>query len=277
MQEQSASQGDTIAMLTKETITQSDTQQVMITVQEEQESSAQEEQMQEKIEEQTEPDSVYEEVEKAQTERKQDEILNLDEAQEVSSEPELTQSLAAEYSSAQKYSQVVIVQSSGTRAVVTMHEQQDGVWTEILRTKGFVGSQGVGTANSEEAITPQGTFPLYFAFGVKPNPGTSVSYLQVDDMDYWVGDSKSPLYNQYVRTETPFTEWDDAERLIDYPRSYAYGMFIGYNAQGTPYKGSCFFLHCSVGTPTEGCVAVPEEDMVFILRNVSSNCGIIIE
>ena len=60
-----------------------------------------------------------------------------------------------------QYSQLVIVQSNGTNATVTMHELQDGVWTEILRTDGFVGSNGVGEASEFTSATPQGTFPLY--------------------------------------------------------------------------------------------------------------------
>lgn len=186
-------------------------------------------------------------------------------------------SFAAGLSAAQSYSQLVVVESSGIRAKVTMHELVDGIWTEILSTDGFVGSMGVGQANEFQSITPEGTFPLYFAFGVKPNPGTALGYLQVDDNDYWVGDSSSPLYNQYVRTDAPFTEWDDAEHLIDYPNAYAYCLFIGYNVEGVAGAGSCFFLHCSTGGPTAGCVSVSEADMIFILNHIGGNCGIVIQ
>lgn len=187
-------------------------------------------------------------------------------------------SFAAGYAAASQYSQLVIVQSNGTRATVTMHELQDGVWTEILRTDGFVGSNGVGEASEFTSATPQGTFPLYFAFGINPNPGTKVPYLQVDEYDYWVGDSSSPFYNQHARADSD-TEWDksESERIIDYPTAYGYCLFIGYNIEGVPGKGSCFFLHCSNGRPTAGCVSVPEPDMAFILRNICEDCGIVIE
>lgn len=187
-------------------------------------------------------------------------------------------SFAAGYAAASQYSQLVIVQSNGTRATVTMHELQDGVWTEILRTDGFVGSKGVGEASEFTSATPQGTFPLYFAFGINPDPGTKVPYLQVDEYDYWVGDSSSPLYNQYARADSD-TDWDksESERIIDYPTAYGYCLFIGYNIEGVPVKGSCFFLHCSNGRPTAGCVSVPESDMAFILRNIGEDCGIVIE
>lgn len=200
-----------------------------------------------------------------------------DETVPQTAEPD-NNSFAAGYSAASQYSQLVIVQSNGTRATVTMHELQDGVWTEILRTDGFVGSKGVGEASEYTSATPQGTFPLYFAFGINPNPGTKVPYLQVDEYDYWVGDSSSPLYNQYARADSD-TDWDksESEKIIDYPSAYGYCLFIGYNIEGTPHMGSCYFLHCSNGKPTAGCVSVSESDMVFILRNIGEECGIVIE
>ena len=200
-----------------------------------------------------------------------------DETVPQTAEPD-NNSFAADYVAASQYSQLVIVQSHGTRATVTMHEQQDGVWTEILRTDGFVGSKGVGEASEYTSATPQGTFPLYFAFGINPNPGTKVPYLQVDEYDYWVGDSSSPLYNQYARADSD-VDWDksESERIIDYPSAYGYCLFIGYNIEGTPHMGSCYFLHCSNGKPTAGCVSVSESDMAFILRNIGEDCGIVIE
>lgn len=200
-----------------------------------------------------------------------------DETAPQAAEPD-NNSFAAGYAAASQYSQLVIVQSNGTNATVTMHELQDGVWTEILRTDGFVGSNGVGESSEFTSATPQGTFPLYFAFGINPDPGTKVPYLQVDEYDYWVGDSSSPLYNQYARADSD-TDWDKSksEKIIDYPTAYGYCLFIGYNIEGVPGKGSCFFLHCSNGRPTAGCVSVPESDMAFILRNIGEDCGIVIE
>lgn len=188
-------------------------------------------------------------------------------------------SFAAGYEGAKQYSQLVIIRSHGVTAEVSMHELQDGIWHEILTTDGFVGNMGVGQASEFTSVTPAGTYPLYFAFGIKPNPGTSVPYLQVDENDYWVGDSSSNLYNQYKRIDSYDTDWskEDSERIIDYPGSYDYCLFIGYNVEGVPGKGSCYFLHCSIGIPTAGCVAVPESDMVFILNHIGGNCGIVIE
>ena len=93
-------------------------------------------------------------------------------------ESEAEQSFAAHLPAAEEYSQLVVVESEGVHATVTMHEKQDGVWTEILRA-------------------------------------------------------------------------DEA--------------------------GSCYFLHCSNGRPTAGCVSVSEDDMAFILTHIGDSCGIVIE
>ena len=90
--------------------------------------------------------------------------------------------------------------------------------------------------------------------------------------------SSSTLYNQYARADSD-VDWDksESERIIDYPSAYGYCLFIGYNIEGTPHMGSCYFLHCSNGKPTAGCVSVSESDMAFILRNIGEDCGIVIE
>ena len=56
------------------------------------------------------------------------------------------------------------------------------------------------------------------------------------------------------------------EHLIDYRGYYNYCMFIDYNAEGEPGKGSCIFLHCKVGNSTGGCVAIAQDRMADILR-----------
>lgn len=258
----SAVQQETTQTGTQET-KQSDTQEIIS--EQTTESETQQEETTEEVQEQTVADTGY-------AEPSHEEIVQEETAKEDNN------SFAAGYAAASQYSQLVIVQSNGTRATVTMHELQNGVWNEILRTNGYVGSKGVGQASEYTSVTPQGTFPLYFAFGINPNPGTKVPYLQVDEYDYWVGDSSSPLYNQYARAESD-TDWDknQSERIIDYPTAYGYCLFIGYNIEGVPGKGSCFFLHCSNGRPTAGCVSVPESDMAFILTHIGEDCGIVIE
>lgn len=177
------------------------------------------------------------------------------------------------------YDQIIVVSAEDSSAVITMHEiNSDGVWEEILCTTGYVGKNGVGKASENDTKTPSGDYTLGIAFGVNPNPGTELPYIQVDDTYYWVDDPASPYYNRFVSTrDVPADNWNSAEHIADYPDTYAYVLSIDYNTDCIPGEGSAIFLHCSNGKPTLGCVAVPEEDMVFILKHLKKGCHIIID
>ena len=43
------------------------------------------------------------------------------------------------------------------------------------------------------------------------------------------------------------------------------------------YVGSAIFLHCSANRPTGGCISVPEDQMITILKNIQPDCQIIID
>lgn len=136
------------------------------------------------------------------------------------------------------------------------------------------------SSNSYEGdyCTPKGMYPLGFAFGTQYLDNLLVEYRLINDNCYWVDDSESALYNQWV--ESSNVTWNSAEHMADYPAAYKYGIVINYNMNPVvKYKGSAIFLHCMSGSYTAGCVAVPEEDMLYILKHIDSgkNPCIIIE
>ena len=105
-----------------------------------------------------------------------------------------------------------------------------------------------------------------------------IEYRKINNNCYWVDDVDSPLYNQWV--ESSDITWNSAEHLIDYPHAYKYSVVINYNMSPVVSgKGSAIFLHCMAGSYTAGCVAVPESDMLFILKSLdkAKNPVIIIE
>ena len=64
--------------------------------------------------------------------------------------------------------------------------------------------------------SPQGTFRITSAFGLKKNPGTKVPYRLADGNDYWVGDQKDPkTYNLVQSSASAKRTWrvGEAERL----------------------------------------------------------------
>ena len=56
-------------------------------------------------------------------------------------------------------------------------------------------------------------------------------------------------------------------------------MNISYNEEGTAGKGSAIFLHCLGDRKprTGGCVAVPEEQMYYIMQHVDPDCVVVID
>lgn len=153
----------------------------------------------------------------------------------------------------------------------------DGTWNEDLCTSGYVGSAGVGETTEWNHRTPRGQFSFTYAFGILPNPGTELSYTQVDDTYYWVDDVNSRYYNQFVTTKTTPKAWNSAEHIIEINPAYHYVLSLDYNPSCTPGVGSAIFLHCSANRPTGGCISVPEDQMITILKNVQPGCQIIID
>lgn len=175
---------------------------------------------------------------------------------------------------------VIVAGTKGSNANFSFYEKDsDGEWNEIISCRAYIGKKGWGKTREGDLKTPRGVFTFTKAFGINDNPGCPMGYEKVDDSHYWVGDSNSDRYNQFVSTN----EYDgfskkDSEHIIDYDLAYKYCLNISYNEEGTPKKGSAIFLHCYTKNKfTGGCVAIPESKMVEVLRAVMSNCVVIMD
>lgn len=167
-------------------------------------------------------------------------------------------------SAADSAEQIVLISyRGGSSAVLSVHEKQNGFW-KLWTTSAVVGRNGINKTREGDKRTPTGTFHLTTPFGILPDPGANMPYLQVNSLHTWCDDSASPYYNQLV--DESVTGSVQGEHLIDYGGYYNYCMFIDYNAEGEPGKGSCIFLHCKVGNSTGGCVAIAQDRMADILR-----------
>jgi L,D-peptidoglycan transpeptidase YkuD (ErfK/YbiS/YcfS/YnhG family) len=165
--------------------------------------------------------------------------------------------------------------STSTYATVEAWSRQaDGRYRRVARfPSARIGAKGMGTTREGLSRTPTGRYRLTQPFGIKANPGVTTSYFQVDRNDVWTGSTGSVI-NQHRRCApgTCPSGYGALERLSNYPGSYNYAVFIGYNAPA-PYgtgavtgKGSAFFLHVKNSAATGGCVAVSESQMVWLLR-----------
>lgn len=182
--------------------------------------------------------------------------------------------------------QLFIVAGMGmdkTTAYISMHKKDDnGNWKQILSTPGFVGKNGLCTnaAHVEGCNqTPIGTYHFNKAFGIANDPGCAIEYTKVTNDTYWSGDQNNK-YNQMVDIkDVPNLNTKDSEHIMDYEYQYQYCLNISFNEEGTQGRGSAIFLHC-LGPQkpyTGGCVAVPENIMQLIMKNVDKDCVVVID
>ena len=152
-------------------------------------------------------------------------------------------------------------------------------WEEFLVSEAHIGKNGLGKEKEGDGKTPIGVFKFNKYFGIADDPGTKLPYIKLNDSLYWDGDSDSKYYNQMVNIET-YQDFDKAqsEHLIEEDLAYQYAMNINYNEEGIPKKGSAIFLHCYSNKPyTGGCVALPELNMIEVIKKASQNARIIID
>lgn len=174
----------------------------------------------------------------------------------------------------------VVSGTHGSNARFSFHEKDEsGTWREILSCPAYIGKKGWGKTREGDMKTPVGVFTFTKAFGIKADPGCPMGYTQVDDSHYWVGDSDSERYNEFVSTR----DYDDfdrkaSEHIIDYTQAYKYCLNISYNDDGESGRGSAIFLHCQTKNKfTGGCVAIPEDKMREVLRHVKPGCVVVMD
>ncbi len=177
--------------------------------------------------------------------------------------------------------QVALVRGTvGTNANFSFHVKDDeGNWEEVISCPAYIGKKGWGKTQEGDMLTPRGVFTFTKAFGINKDPGCPMGYTQVDDTHYWVGDSSSERYNQFVSTRD-YDDFNkkDSEHIIDYKQAYKYCLNISYNFDGVPGAGSAIFLHCQTKNKfTAGCVAIPEKYMREVLTLVRENCVVIMD
>ena len=137
-----------------------------------------------------------------------------------------------------------------------------------VAANGYVGRKGVapyGEKRESDGRTPSGVYGFDFMFGVEADPGTHYPYRRITDSNIvWDDDSNSANYNRWIDTNTA-SAGVGPEPMYNTP-SYDYGAVIAYNTGRTPGLGSAIFLHVSHGSSTAGCVALPTDQLLALLR-----------
>ena len=169
---------------------------------------------------------------------------------------------------------VVATSTQSTSGTLQAWTRQGGGWIPFGgRVLAWLGSDGLTTHASESSTaTPIGSFTLTQAFGREPDPGAALPYRQTTPADWWIS-QPGPLYNtfQHCVGPCPFAQGAPNEHLYPTVPFYRYAVVIDYNTTNAPGgvrqgAGSAFFLHVTVGEPTQGCVSIPEPTLTALMR-----------
>jgi L,D-peptidoglycan transpeptidase YkuD (ErfK/YbiS/YcfS/YnhG family) len=135
----------------------------------------------------------------------------------------------------------------------------------------FIGSAGISSHHVEgDGTTPAGAYAIGpVMYGIDPDPGVAYPYHRLVCGDWWDEDSTSAQYNtfEHVPCGVRPTFGGASEPLWTEAPWYDFLAVIEYNTDPVvPGRGSGIFIHVSNGTPTTGCVALPEAELLELLR-----------
>lgn len=156
------------------------------------------------------------------------------------------------------------------KAVLAAFEKKSGRWqvrfNPVVASIGKSGFARPDYKKEGDNKTPSGLFALGQLFSYESSVKTTLPFIQSTIEDKWIDDPASADYNTYVRGNTRAKSF---EHLLLKSIDYKYCMVIEYNTQPVVKgKGSAIFFHLAdaVFTPTAGCVAIHEKDMLRILE-----------
>lgn len=129
-----------------------------------------------------------------------------------------------------------------------------------------------------DGATPKGQWALrelFFRPDRMPEPKTALPTRTLQKEDGWCDASQDTAYNQ--RIKHPYNA--SAEKLWRNDHLYDLIVPLGYNDHpAVPNKGSAIFFHVlkrdpktNAIKPTEGCVALDQDNMVEVLKLCSSD------
>lgn len=181
---------------------------------------------------------------------------------------------------AKNYSKIFIVTSksySSRQGTFTFYNKVNGEWKKEFTTTCDLGKSGIGTASENAKTTPVGKFTFTKLMGLNSNPGTKLNYHQIDNNDYWCGET---YYNQFIDEDVQEHNCSkkNDEHLSGYPSQYKYAAAFNYNSGNVKGKGFAYFLHCSNNIHyTGGCVAIPTNYMKKVMQEIDGSTVMLID
>ena len=170
--------------------------------------------------------------------------------------------------------------SNTSKARLFCYEKNDkGYWWnvagdgEAVTEEVYIGENGSAyDVSADSKKTPAGMWLLGEGFYTGEKPVTTYPMFEITEDTYWVTDPDSKFFNQKVEGVEE-KDWTKADHMIASEKSYKYGLVIDYNiSEPDTEKPSAIFMHCG-NTPTEGCIAVPEDVMKSVLEWLDGDCA----
>lgn len=167
--------------------------------------------------------------------------------------------------------QVIEVASNGigtTRATARTYRKVGERWRVVHNGMparlGWAGLSHAATRVAGDGTTPIGDYGFVFDFGSRADPGVDgFEWRHLHRGDCWAGTRAA--YNRWVERR-PCAPADE-DLWLNAGRAYRYAAVIDFNYEHPVFdRGSGIFLHVGTGSPTEGCVSLPERDLLAVLR-----------
>jgi D-alanyl-D-alanine dipeptidase len=132
--------------------------------------------------------------------------------------------------------------------------------------------EGAPTKQEGDNRAPAGIFRLPSAFGYASKRSAAwikLPYLASSAQTEGIDDPHSRYYNKLVdRSKIAQVDWRSSEKMRRDDVRYKWGVLVDHNPAAIPGAGSCIFMHIwqNSATLTVGCTAMPESDLVRLLR-----------
>lgn len=146
---------------------------------------------------------------------------------------------------------------------------------QIRHGRAFVGQNGIGKEREGDRKTPRGEMGIETAFGILPNPGTVLPYIDIVPGTY-ACDCCPEFYNRIIDTAAVHHNCK-GEDMAHIAPEYNYGVTTTFNSDNEWMAGSNIFVHCKgKKSHTMGCVALNEKMMKELLAGADNSFKIFV-
>ena len=139
-----------------------------------------------------------------------------------------------------------------------------------------IGKNGVKSKKVEgDLSTPKGSFllkKLYYRSDKLRKINTVLPTIKIKKDMGWCNDPKHKQYNSLIK----ITKKIKHEKLFRKDGKYDLVIVLDYNLnRPVPFKGSAIFIHLTKNySPTAGCIALSENDMLVLLNIINNKTKI---